>query len=535
MLIQPNNKPKHKLRAHSIFIFLLFILLTGCKRENSLSEDAMLIQLDSIEEILYFYPIMAENTLDSLNNHYSIPSNEKYRGQLAYLNGLLAFYKGEIDSSLAFIDISYVNFVEQKDPIGQGKCQLLLAWIAEKSNYWEQAKIHYYQSIELMDNVSCMETGWAYLGLFRCKTFLNEQVGDELQVGKEIMYETGEIECTLYAEQMDCFAKFRAPDVTERLNTVASKYLELGLNNKAGSAYKILAKHFVYVNQFDSAGFYIDKSLQYLNSNYPGTSLIPAANQFKASVYFYKKDYQNARLYCNKAIELYDEYGRKINKYHALRLLHRIDKVNGDYVAAYKHILEEKKIYDQTRKREKQRMAQIAEVDANVSGIKEELAQVAYSKRVNTLSLSCVVLFVLLVFVLVYFRFKINERKLREKQQIMSSLLLGLGEKRHLLKRLRLKTDDLPTVPIDSIDSPESFDQCFTETILHFGQKFSELSQQELRYAVMIGMGIPNTIIAEINSVQPNTIRKVKQRIRNKIQLDTSCNLEEYFGKRIAM
>jgi tetratricopeptide (TPR) repeat protein len=333
---------------------------------------------------------------------------------------------------------------------------------------------------------------------------------------------------------MNCISKLNDPQTPERLKVIAQEYAQLGLNNKEGGIYKTLAKLFLYSNHLDSAGFYIDKSLQHLSNDFPGASLIPASTHFKGMVYFHKKDYKNAQLYFNNALQLYDQFGQKGHKYHALKFLHRIDMINGDYKAAYNHISKENKNYNETRNREKQRMAKVAETTLHIGLMKEELVKIKYSKHINTLVFSCIVLFVIMTSVFMYFRHRIKQRKLKEKQRIMTSLLSGLGEKRHLLNRLELAENISNVTPTQSIKTTDNFDQCFTETILHFQQKFDKLSSLEVRYAVMIGMGMPNTIIAEINNVQAPSIRKVKQRIRSKICMNTDCNLEQYFSQYIA-
>lgn len=533
--MEKKNNPRLYKRLVPIreLFFLLLVCMAGCKNTSSILSDTLAAQLDKIEEELHFYPYRVENTIDSLNTYLSSSLREKYQGQLAYLNGLLAYKKGEIDSSLTYIETSLMCFVKQEDKKGQAKCQLVLGWIAETSNYWEQAKTNYYETLKLMGNTPCEEIGWAHLGLFRSKRNLKEAAEEELQMGVEILLNSGKIENKLYTEFIICISKLNDTHTPERLKIIAKKYADLGLNNKVGSVYKSLATYFIRKNQLDSAGFYIDSTLFYLDNNFPGVSLIPASTQFKGLIYFHKKDYRNAQFYFNEALKLYDQFGQKGHKYHALKFLHRIDTINGDYKAAYNHISEENKNYNQTRKREKQRMAKVVETSLQVGLMKEELAKIKYSKQINTLTFSCIVLLITMAFVFLYFRHRIKQRKLKEKQRIITSLIMGLGEKRQLLKRLGLVENDSNATPTQSIETTEDFDQCFTETILHFQQRFDNLSPSEVRYAVMIGMGMPNTIVAEINNVQPSSIRKVKQRIRSKICLNADCNLEQYFSQSI--
>lgn len=530
-----NNPIRHKIPVKTReLILLLFVCMAGCKNSSTTINDTLALQLNEIEEKLHFYPSTVENTIDNLNTCLPLSLKEKNQGQLAYLNGLLAYKKGEIDSSLAYIETSLLYFVNEGDKRGQAKCHLVLGWVAETSNYWEQAKTNYYETIRLLNNMPCEETGWAYLGLFRCKRNLKEVAGDDLQKGKDLLFKTGKIENRLYAEFIICISKLNDPLTTEKLKVIAKEYKDLGLKNKVGSVYKCLATHFIHKNQLDSAGFYIDKSLQHLSKDFPGASLIPASTHFKGLVYFHKKEYKNAQLYFNKALQLYDQFGQKGHKYHALKFLRRIDTINGDYKAAYNHILKENKNYNETREREKQQMAKVVETTVHIGLMTQELAKIKYSKHINTLVFSCIVLFVIMTSVSVYFPLRIKQRKLKDKQRIMTSLLSGLGEKRHLLNRLGLVENIAKTTPEQSIKTTDNFDQCFTETILHFQQKFDKLSASEVRYAVMIGMGMPNTIIAEINNVQAPSVRKAKQRIRSKICMNTDCNMEQYFSQYIA-
>lgn len=55
-----------------------------------------------------------------------------------------------------------------------------------------------------------------------------------------------------------------------------------------------------------------------------------------------------------------------------------------------------------------------------------------------------------------------------------------------------------------------------------------DLTEHELRFCAYLRMGMENKTIAHIRSVQPDSIKKLRFRIRKKLAVDPACSLEDF-------
>ncbi len=183
-----------------IFIVICIAsIIISCVDEKQVAIEN---ELEQIEYDLHFYSQQAEIKLDSIIQNFSPQMKDEFDGQLAFLSGLLEYKKGNIDSSLTLLDKSLIKSLHQDNVKIQAKSQMVLGWIAEGTGFWEQAKINYYITIQLLNNTSYKETGWAYLGVARCKKNLKEPFYEEAEQGIRILKEIGKKELVLYADYL---------------------------------------------------------------------------------------------------------------------------------------------------------------------------------------------------------------------------------------------------------------------------------------------------------------------------------------------
>jgi len=510
--------------------YLIFVcgLLTACNTKIKNENVTIERELERIEELIYYYPSQVEHTVDSLYLKYVDNADNEILGQVNFLKGMMAYQKGNVDSTLYFLDNAITAFTKYGDKNGQGKCNLVIAWLAEGMNEWEQAKIHYYESLSLLSNDLFQEKGLAYLGLYRCKYYLNEDVLDEFKKGQTLLNKTGKEEFQLYIKYMDCLSALNKQGTYKRLQNIADDYESLGLNRKAGGIYKTMANSCIRNNKLDVAKCCLEKAFLLSKTKCPGISIVPALWQSKGLISFLEKDYDSAREMLNKALKSYEEYGQAARAYHAYKLIYRIDTIDGDYKAGFQHLLLANKYYNKTRKKEKERMARIAEVKSKVELMTETIEKLKNEKKINGLLFCFVLGLLFLVFVIMVLiiraRSKSRQQKHEEKTRYFQSLLVGLGEKRLIQQRLIGKAEKLSTSGLISSD----FELCYMEIIQKFSSCFVQLSNNEVRYAVLFALNVSNEVAADIQSVQASSIRKVKQRIRQKLNLDTNLSLEQY-------
>ncbi len=506
-------------------------MFIGCKDNQRIAIEN---ELDQIENDLYFYPQKAEIKLDSINKNLSPQMKDKFDGQLAFLSGLLEYKKGNIDSSLAFLDKSLTRSLYQDNVKTQAKSQMVLGWIAEGTNYWEQAISNYYTCIQLLDGAFVKETGLAYIGIFRCKRNLREEGDNELQKGIRILNNTQKTEYLLYAEYMESIANQDAPDTPERLKAIAQKYAQLGLTDKEASVYKSLASNYKNKNQIDSALLYVNKAIVSEKNKTSGISLMPALVNFKGLLLYKQKKYEQAKIYLNKSLTLYNINNQSEKKYYSYDILHNIANHQEDYKAAYFYLKKSQEYYKITRTNNKQYLSKITETTMNVNFLKGEINQLKSRRNINTLIFMCIMLLLLLVIIILSFRYKTKHQREQAQKRELQNLLVGLGEKKLLTKHLGMLNDELMKNTKININLSTSFEICYTETISHFKQQFKQLSKTEVRYAVMFAMYLSDETIVKINNIKLDSLRKTKLRIKTKVCQEEPCNVKQYFSQFIA-
>jgi len=513
--------------------FCLLVILLGCGTDSGIKNPSSDLVLHQIEEQIYYYPHLIKNQIDSLETLLSTDDSHPHVGQMAYLCGFMAYHKGEMDSALVYLEKALITWTQQEEFLGQAKCHLLLGWIAEGAGFWEQAKGDYCKTIQLTQAANCKETGLAYLGVARCKQILKEPVQNEFEKGISCLRATGKKEFALYADFSSFMFGDKNDETANHLKSVADKYMNLRLGNNAASVYKLLARYLMNQGQLDSSKVFLDKAIDVYDESYAQVSLMPGLKQFKGVLFFREQDYEQSRQSLLESIEWYDKLGKEGQKYYAYKYLYRIDTLHGNYQRAIYYQTRAFDSFKTARFKEKQLMAKVAEVDVKVLLMWQTIDRLEYTNKMNSI-LYCsafvlTLLLLLIIFQLIRGRYRNEQRREQERTRQFQNLLVGLGEKRLFQQRIAESSDVISSGPVLSASLSDDFSTCYIETIQGFGRNFSQLSDTEIRYAVMFALNLSGDVITEIQNVQRTAIRKVKQRIRQKLELDNDRSLELYF------
>ncbi|MBI9063134.1 MAG: hypothetical protein JEZ14_14220 [Marinilabiliaceae bacterium] len=445
----------------------------------------------------------------------------------------MAYHKGEMDSALVYLEKALISWTQQEEFLGQAKCHLILGWISEGAGFWEQAKGDYCKTIQLTQSANCKETGLAYLGIARCKQILKESVRDEIEMGISCLRATGKKEFALYADFSGFMFGDKNEEAANHLKSVADEYMSLKLGNNAASVYKLLARYCMNQGQLDSSKEFLDKAIGIYDESYSQISLMPGLKQFKGVLFFQEKDYEQSRQSLLESIKWYDKLGKEGQKYFAYKYLYRIDTLQGNYQRAIYYQSRAFESFKTARYKEKQLMAKVAEVDVKVLLMRQTIDRLEYTNKMNGIlycsAIVLILLVLLVIFQLIRGRYRNEQQREQERTRQFQNLLVGLGEKRLLQQRIAESSDVISSDPVLSASLSDDFSVCYIETIREFGRSFSQLSDTEIRYAVMFALNLSGDVISEIQNVQMAAIRKVKQRIRQKLELDNDRSLELYF------
>ncbi len=513
---------------------LLFLIVTSCFascvfEQRGKDSDRQLL---AIENQIYYYPHLVEQQVDSLKLLLRSFELHPHSGQIAFLCGFMDYHRGEMDSALIYIEKGLISYTRESNPEGKAKCNLLLGWIAEGAGYWEQAKTNYYKTIQLTNDDCTKENGLAWLGIARCKQAIKDPIDGEVKKGIKYLKSCGIKEFLLYVDFASFMFNEQNEEAATHLKNVAKEYLSMGLNNNASTTYKWLSKYYLHHGQYDSAQCQIDKAIDNYDETYTGSFMLPGFYQMKGVIYFYQKDYNVSRQYMLKSLNGYKKHKKENLSYYAYKYLFRVDTLQGDYKQAIFH--QSKALYynNAMQKKEKQLMSKIAEVDLGVLLLQQNIDELTYDNKINHMiySVFIIIVFGVMFIVFQFMQYRHREKQHRERERAiqLQNILVGLGEKRLLQKK-----GDSAHVHFASLS--DEFAECYMETIRLFTKDFPQLTDTEVRYAVMFALDLSAEVISEIQNVQTTTMRKVKQRIRQKLELQSLDSVEQYFQNHLEL
>lgn len=512
----------------AVFVSAILVFIS-CDLEKQSTTGSIESALDHIDIKMYYYPQKAELMLDSLINTFDSQDLEDYKGQIGFLKGHLNYRKGELDNSLAAIQDAHLVLTKDQNNEWLAKCQLVMGWIAEFSGYWEQAKVNYYEVISLETENQSKEWSLAYLGIGRCKQYLSEDFAAEVKQGVRLLKAYDLSEFRLFARFSETNQLMDGEEKVTSFQALAEDYLLEGMKVQTKACYKQLSIYYSQNKQFDSALNYVNKALELSDNNYNGVSLNPALLQIKGFIYLKQQNPILARKYLEESKQLCEQYKQDFILFYIYNGLYLIEKVSKNYYGA---ILLQEKAYvvkERYKQKSKERLAIISETTYNNKILASNILQLKSERAfIQLISVSAFLLLLMLAYILFY-RFKKKQEQKQElvlgKNNELQKLLVGIGEKRYMEEKLGIINLTNP----DGNTTQYDIDSCYPETIQRIASSFPKLSKNESRYAMMFALGISADVIAEIQNVETESIRKTKQRIRKKIDLNRSVKVEEFF------
>ncbi|MCW3805300.1 tetratricopeptide repeat protein [Plebeiibacterium marinum] len=528
--------PNHyaKIIGVCICFFIPTLLFSQPEKKHST------LDVDKIFSLLefkgFYYPNEAKKELDSVVISMSETDAFRYNSYIDYTKALLLFNDLKMDSALILIERAVSGFSVNENLKWQAKCQILLGQIAEVTGLYEQAKINFYKAIEIGEQKTT-DAGFAYVGIARCKIALEEDFNLELNLGVDILKTSVHQEERLFGEFMELLYSLSDKDVPDKLNLVAEKYLNLGMTHRAASVYKVIASSYNARNMFEEAHKFCDKAIKLCEDGNNSNLILPALYQFKGVLFFNQEQYNVAEIYFVRSLELYRQNNQPKRMLYAYDYLHKIDIAKRNFAKAYVDLKEYQELQEELMVFEKIRMAKVLEINNKIDQIKSQMKQLEVEKKASEFMLYLVIVITITILfavgVYVYLYMKNKKTRIEELNKEFQNLLIGIGEKQLLEHRLSQEgnRNNAPKEhPINYSQSGaeivDSFDNCYLETISLFTHSFPSLTKTEVRYAVMLCLKLPMEIIAKVQNVQPASIRKAKQRIRTKLNVDG--NIEDY-------
>lgn len=499
-------------------------------------------ELIEISELIRYYPKKQLARLDSLKAFAMDNDTIHYLGHIHTIYGFYNYINYNIDEALDNFNNAIIWFTEKESEeygVWNAKCYLGLGLIAENVKNMQRAKFNYLKAISYIHPEDSYEDyGIATIGIGRINRLLNEPYKERIQSGVLICAKSSHLPYRLYARYIN-ISYFHKSHLEDSLNVIANKYKENLLFSRASGAYFQIASHFkIEKKQFSKALNYSDSALLYINKASNRKHNLPTCYLEKASIILHQYKLNEAKEQLLYALELYKKYEQHNNQFLVYNYLHQLEKRFGSADLAYEYLQKDIDLRINSLYKQNVWQIRILEINETVSELEQEIASLNHRKKILTFSL----LFISVILILIIYyvtqnlkrKSKAQRLQVEEDKQELQNLLLLAQEKKEFVHRLNEITEDKIELHSTNVNHANRFDFCYSELILKLRNNFPALNETDIKYAVMFGLGLENTLIAQIQGVNIASIRKSRQRIRNKLNLDIETKIDDFFKQFIS-
>lgn len=372
---------------------------------------------------------------------------------------------------------------------------------------------------------------------------------------------------------------------------IIPRYIKLGEYENLSALYGYMSINYQFQDQLDSALIFIQKSIK-LSEKIQDSSGLVSSYGTAGHFYIELQQYDSAEYYLNKTIEKASLYQDYFTQKQAFRLLLSIDTLRGDYKNASRKIEEILILNDSDYAKQMRNTSQAIslkyENEHKKNQIRLQNIQLNASKSENKfwiLISSITFLLVLTLGVLFVFirrnsvkkqeilnkKLKVSELELKaansehevnrlkiensetqikinEKEQVSNAL--AIEQKNELLQLIGHRINDsvnedgninkndlndiLSVIKLQLLEGSDSnlFNQKFnaihSEFFSQLKEKHPALTKSEVKFCAFLKIHLDSKQIAKILNISPEGIRKIRYRIRKKIELKPDESLEDY-------
>jgi len=505
-----------------LFPLILIILINTFKLHAKDSIEDLFITID--KHIVY-YPKVAENSLNYLLGQYKLSKHE--HAQVLYYKGLLNYKTSNLDLALEQLGEAINYFSVNHNRLMQAKCLLALAWVSEAEGHYSLAIGNYYKIRELLMDTACVETGFANISLSKHNYFLGKEYKLYLSKGYSQLNEYGGSPHKLYAQYIKALISDEE-DSMKSLITIANKYTKNRFYTKASDVYRIIASRYERVKQYDSAMHYVDIAIETYTPEFGGSLTLPSSIQLKGLIYYKQKDFSNALTQFNRSISLFKEYNLEDKLYYPYSYLYRIDTLNNDYKNAF---INQSKAYHYKNKLndiKENHEAKLMEISSNISQLEYRLLVTSNEQATNRVKYIFIIALLFALIIILFFRFKNKQTNIKNHNKELETLAINAKEKILMYEKQKEKSNQI-LINATNKNAAANFAFGYSEILNIIEKAHPELNSTDTLYALMFALDLPIDTICELQNVQSSSVRKARQRIRQKLNLDSNCDLTRFF------
>lgn len=513
-----------------IFIPFTFTFLVGC----SLLPN----ELKQAEEILEANPDSALHILQNMHLTNTMSDADKALYGLLYFEALDKTKATLKPDSL--IDFSLNYYFNKNDRMRLAKSYFYKAKTLKLAQRFDDATLLYLKALDLIQN----SKNYSLLG--------------------RIYTETGDI-CSIQRDYSEALKKYQqsiiffeyANEKTEAsysLIAIGRVYRFLNNFKKAHNHYQDILTHtndslligltyqeiginFFYERKFDDAKQYLIKSLQfpYRNNGYAVRCYI------LADVFLETNQYDSAFHYANMALNYPSTF---FNQRDCYRILANTEYSRGDYKQMAFYMSKYQECTDSVRKIETQTKSSVLE------NLYQTTDKVSKSKKYLIILGITLISIAILSIIIVSLQRRRNKGKEKQLQQaeekinskqvlLRESLILKIQETRALQTAKYKKASQAERIELDKelyniclhIDKWDVFkklmNQTFNNILTVLENRYEDINRKELTWCCLFLLDIPTPDIALILESQPGSLYKLKQRVAQKMNLQSTKQLDQ--------
>jgi len=333
-------------------------------------------------------------------------------------------------------------------------------------------------------------------------------------------------------------------------------------------------------SQADSVEYYINKGLS-LVTEQGGNSMLEAVLLInRGTMYFYQGHYEEALRVCQQIEQLSDGFSQESYTTEVYRLLWKIYDHKGDQKRAYEYLNLYQNAYAERMERSQRAELQRLQVREEIHRQQEAMNQLRQEAELQQRTLYIILLVMLVVLLAIaglaiyfYQQKRIRkiqnlelsrnlrqeiliknmqqqnfERDLKQKDCEISSSVLLLANKNEVLQQISQLTrqfSDQGMIPMAYVNQVNSvigeslknddewdrfkkhFDSVHPGFFTNLKKRFPELTENELRLCAYIRIGLRAKQIAEMLNVTADSVNTSRYRLRKKMNLSKTDNLDE--------
>ncbi len=513
-------------RTYLLFYFVLIVRLISATESHSAISELLL----SLNDNIYYKYNDVIKKVDSIRQSIPTDDIDTYSAYFLYFDAYSAYSNSNYEEALSVADRALKTFMWEENSDWEARCLLTMAFTAEAlmlDNY----AYSYYETTSLLTDDSIIK-GIALLGIARSNFRLGKDYSSYQSEGISCLEDTDVPELKLLAKRSYYYLNNDDSSLVSELNQVKNEYVDLGYTLYAAITCKQISYYYRSQEDLILAKEYVNNAIDLVKNTEDSVSV------FMSSLYLYysrililNDEYSKAIDVVKKSIKLNNSLNIPQNNYYAYQRLSKLNRYYKDYKAADDNSQRAITCQKEINEIKRSSGALLAEILINREYIDRQLNK---NRVIHYITLGLFVVGSLVLFRILINHFKRQvEAKNKEVNQLqkdntvlqnntleMLSIVKKL-EKAHSSYSASEDFEKRISHDIELSDTlPKDFCDVYRKNISTFSLKNTTLNPAEVRTAVMLAMDIPSKSIAKLLSVENETLKTYRKRIRRKLELE---------------